>query len=170
MMRLLGAVLVVAGCGALGLDGVARLNGRVRDLGELAAGLDALQRELGWRLAPLPLALEAAAEASHGPASQFFSRCGRGVGQEDGRTFQQVWRGCLDAAQLRLAPGDRTLLERLGPVLGRYDGDSQRLALEDAAAGLRDLQGEASDDRRRLGRVYGVLGMTAGLFLAILLI
>ena len=47
MTRLLGAALVVAGCVSLGLCAVAWLDGRVRDLGELAAGLDALQRELG---------------------------------------------------------------------------------------------------------------------------
>ena len=86
------------------------------------------------------------------------------------QAFQQIWQNGLSTAPLRLAEEDKALLERLGPVLGRYDGDSQRLALEDAAAGLRSLQGEASDDRKRLGRVYGVLGMTAGLFLAILLI
>ena len=170
MMRLLGAILVIAGCGAFGLAGVARLDGRVRDLGELAAGLDSLQRELGWRLAPLPQALEAAAKAAHGPAAQFFAQCARTAGQANGRTFQEVWQDSLNAAPLRLAEGDKALLERLGPVLGRYDSDSQRLALEDAAAGLRSLQGEASDDRRRLGRVYGALGITAGLFLAILLI
>ena len=62
------------------------------------------------------------------------------------------------------------LLDRLGPVLGRYDGDSQRLALEEGAAGLRALQGEAADERNRLGRVYGVLGVTAGLFAAIVLL
>ena len=39
MIRLVGAALVVAGCGALGLRAAARLEGRVRDLGELAAGL-----------------------------------------------------------------------------------------------------------------------------------
>ena len=170
MTRLFGAILIVAGCGALGLAGVARLDGRVRDLGELAAGLDVLQRELGWRLTPLPPALETAAKASRGAAAQFFSQCGKGAGRGNGQAFQQVWRDCLNAAPLRLAAGDKALLERLGPVLGRYDGDSQRLALEDAAAGLRGLQGEASDDRRRLGRVYGVLGITVGLFLVILLI
>ena len=170
MMRLLGAVLVIAGCGGLGLAGVARLDGRVRDLGELAAGLDALQRELGWRLAPLPQALEAAAKAVHGPAEQFFAWCAREAGKPDGQAFQEIWNTALSAAPLRLGPEDKSLLDRLGPVLGRYDGDSQRLAREDAAAGLRSLQGEAADDRRRLGRVYGVLGMTAGLFLAIILL
>jgi len=170
MTRLLGAALVIAGCGALGLAGVRRLDCRVRDLGELAAGLDALQRELGWRLAPLPQALEAAAKAAHGPAAQFFSQCGEKAGQPDGQTFRQVWRDSLSAAPLCLTDGDKALLDRLGQVLGRYDGDSQCLALEETAADLRQLQGDAADDRRRLGRVYGVLGMTVGLFLAILLI
>lgn len=170
MMRMLGAALVVAGCGALGLAGVCRLDSRVRDLGELAAGLDVLQRELGWRLAPLPQALDGAARAAHGPAAQFFARCAQRAGEADGQPFQQVWRDSLASAPLRLAEGDKALLERLGPVLGRYDGDSQCLALEDTAAGLRTLQGEAADDRSRLGRVYGVLGMTAGLLLAIALL
>lgn len=170
MIRLVGAALVTAGCGALGLAGTARLDGRVRDLGELAAGLDALQRELGWRLAPLPDGLETAAGSVRGPAEQFFTECARRAGLPDGRAFQEVWREELDAAPLRLRPEDRVLVERLGPVLGRYDGDSQRRALEDAAAGLRALQETAADDRRRLGRVYGVLGVSAGLLLTIFLL
>lgn len=170
MMRLMGAALVVAGCGALGLRAAARLEGRVRDLGELAAGLDTLRRELGWRLSPLPDGLDAAGRALHGPAAEFFAQCARRARAPDGQAFQEVWRSELDAALLRLKPEDRVLLERLGPVLGRYDGDSQRLALEEGAAGLRALQGAAADERNRLGRVYGVLGVTAGLFLAILLI
>lgn len=170
MIRLVGAALVTAGCGALGLAGTARLDGRVRDLGELAAGLDALQRELGWRLAPLPDGLAEAAGSVRGPAEQFFTGCARGAGLPDGRAFQEVWREELDAAPLRLRPEDRVLVERLGPVLGRYDGDSQRRALEDAAAGLRALQETAADDRRRLGRVYGVLGVSAGLLLTIFLL
>lgn len=170
MTRLLGAVLVTAGCGSLGLCGVRRLDGRVRDLGELAAGLDVLQRELGWRLAPLPQALDAAAKAAHGPTAEFFAQCAQGARALEGRSFHQIWTEAAASGALRLAEEDRALLDRLGPVLGRYDGDSQKLALEDGAAGLRSLQGAAADDRRRLGRVYGVLGMTAGLFLAILLI
>ena len=46
-------------------DGVSlRYVDRVRDLGELAAGLDTLQRELGWRLSPLPQGLEMAARGT----------------------------------------------------------------------------------------------------------
>lgn len=169
MIRLMGAALLTAGCAALGLAGVARLEGRVRDLGALAAGLDAMERELGWRLAPLPDALETAGRAAGGGAARFFAQCA-GAAREGGRAFQELWRDSLEAAPLRLAEGDRALLRRLGQVLGRYDADSQRRALAEAAAELRALRAEAAEDRRRLGRVYGVLGVAGGLLLVILLI
>ena len=38
MIQLLGAALLVAGCGGLGMAAVSRLDGRVRDLRELSAG------------------------------------------------------------------------------------------------------------------------------------
>ncbi|MCI8915804.1 MAG: stage III sporulation protein AB [Oscillospiraceae bacterium] len=170
MRRLIGAALVTAGCAALGLGGAARLGGRVRDLGELAAGLDVLRRELGWRLAPLPEALELAARCVRGPAAAFFAQCAGGAGRLEGRAFQQVWQEGLEDGALRLREGDRAALARLGPVLGRYDSDSQLQALDRTAAGLRRLQEEAEDDRRRLGRVYAVLGVTAGLLAAITLL
>lgn len=54
MIKLMGAVLLAAGFGGIGLGAVGRLDGRVRDLRELSAGLETLQRELCWRLMPLP--------------------------------------------------------------------------------------------------------------------
>ena len=152
------------------MSAVSRLDGRVRDLRELSAGLDTLQRELGWRLAPLPNALETAAEGVHGRAARFFAFCAQGAGRLDGSPFQTLWRTGLAQCPLCLDREDRTLLEQLGPVLGRYDGDSQRQALERVLAELSRRRERAEEDRRRLGRVYGVLGVTAGLFLAILLI
>ena len=169
MIRLLGAALLTAGCGGLGLSAVSRLDSRVRDLRELSAGLEILRRELGWRLAPLPRALETAAGGTHGCAAQFFGFCARESGQLAGASFRALWSRGLEQCSLRLSREDRALLEQLGPVLGRYDGDSQRQAVENVLAGLSRRQAQAEDDRRRLGRVYGVLGVTAGLFLTLML-
>ena len=170
MIRLLGAVLLMAGCGGLGLSAVNRLDSRVRDLRELSAGLEILQRELGWRLAPLPEALEAAASGTHERAARFFAYCAQGSKQLAGTPFRTLWSRGLERSPLRLSREDRALLEQLGPVLGRYDGDSQRQAVENVLTGLYRQQAQAEDDRRRLGRVYGVLGLTAGLFLTLVLI
>ena len=170
MIRLLGAALLTAGCGGLGLSAVNRLDGRVQDLRELSAGLEILLRELGWRLAPLPKALEAAAAGVHGRAARFFAFCAEGAEQLAGTPFRSLWSRGLEQCPLRLGREDRALLEQLGPVLGRYDGDSQRLAVYNVLAALGRQQARAEDDRQRLGRVYGVLGVTAGLFLALMLV
>lgn len=170
MIRMAGVCLLTAGCGALGLGAVGRLDNRVRDLMELSAGLDILQRELSWRLSPLPGALETAAAGTHGRAARFFAYCAQGSASLDGTPFRALWAEGLARCPLGLDREDRALLEQLGPVLGRYDGDSQRQALEGVLAGLARRQELAAEDRRRLGRVYGVLGVTAGLFLTILLI
>lgn len=170
MIRLMGAALLAGGAAALGYLAVKHLDGRVRDLQELTAGIETLQRELGWRLAPLPEALSRAAESVKGRAAQFFRLCARGAEHLDGRTFQQIWRDAAEASQMRLERVDIDLLDQLGAVLGRYDGDSQRQALETAGVRLESQWSAAAEQRGRLGRVYGVLGLTAGLFLVILLI
>ena len=170
MIRIIGAALLMAGCGGLGLSAVKRLDSRVRDLRELSAGLEILQRELGWRLAPLPEALEAAAGGTHERAAGFFAYCAQGSKQLAGTPFRTLWSRGLERSPLRLSREDRALLEQLGPVLGRYDGDSQRQAVENVLTGLLRQQTQAEDDRRRLGRVYGVLGLTAGLFLTLMLV
>ena len=170
MIRFLGAALLMAGCGGLGLSAVNRLDSRVRDLRELSAGLEIFQRELGWRLAPLPEALEAAAVGTNGRAAQFFAFCARESRQLAGTPFRTLWSSGLERSPLRLSREDRALLEQLGPILGRYDGDSQRQAVENVLTGLSRQRDQAEDDRRRLGRVYGVLGVTAGLFLTLMLV
>ena len=170
MIRFLGAALLIAGCGGLGLSAVNRLDSRVRDLRELSAGLEILLRELGWRLAPLPEALEAASGGTHERAARFFDFCAQGSKQLAGTPFRTLWDNGLEHCPLRLSREDRALLEQLGPVLGRYDGESQRQAVENVLAGLSRQRVQAEDDRRRLGRVYGVLGLTAGLFLTLVLI
>ena len=170
MIRMVGAVLLAAGSCALGLSAVGHLEGRVRDLRDLVAGLEVMERELAWRLPPLPELLERAAQATGGHAAQFFRLCAQGAGHLNGRAFRQVWTQGEEASGLRLEGTDRLLLEQLGAVLGRYDGDSQRQALAGAGERLEQQRLQAQAQRQRLGRVYGTLGIAAGALLIILLV
>lgn len=169
MIRLLGAALLACGSAALGFGAVGRLDGRVDDLRGLMSGVELMERELGWNLSPLPQQLRRAAGETQGRPAQFFSLCAQGAEHLNGRPFHQVWREAAEACQMRLERTDLELLEGLGGVLGRYDGDSQRRALSAAAQRLEEQLAQAVEQRGRLGRVYGVLGLTAGAFLMILL-
>ena len=74
-------------------------------------------------------------------------------------------------AQLtELGEEGQAALAPLGDILGRYDGQAQR---EGTQAVRRTLERQAQrweDERRRQGRVYQVLGLSGGAFLAILLL
>lgn len=170
MMRLVGAACLACGAVALGLGAIAHLEGRVKDLRGLLAGLECVQRELAWKLAPLPDTLNLAAQQGSGTSRIFFSLCAQGAQRLQGRTFAQVWKQAMEASQLRLEPVDVELLEGLGHVLGQYDGESQRLALEHTREQLEGQLAQALEQRGRLGRVYGALGVTAGAVLMILFV
>ncbi|CUP11622.1 stage III sporulation protein SpoAB [Flavonifractor plautii] len=55
-------------------------------------------------------------------------------------------------------------------MLGRYDGDGQREALAHTRAELSRALEQAREAREKQGRMYQVLGITAGAFLVILLL
>ena len=103
------------------------------------------------------------------PAAGFFQRCAEGCARLDQVPFGESWRQAVDELEL-LSPDGRAALLPLGEVLGRYEADSQRQALEHARQALEREEQRAQEERRRLGRVYQALGLSGGAFLVILLL
>lgn len=170
MLRMIGTALLAGGSVLLGGCAVRHLNARVRELDDLIHGLHTMLRELEYRLAPLPELLMRAAEQTGGHVSDFFRLGAQGAEHLNGRTFQMVWRQTVEAGQLRLEQSDLDVLDHLGGVLGRYDGESQRQALRESIDRLEHNRQEAEDQSCRLGRVYRVLGLVGGAFILILMI
>lgn len=170
MIRVIGAGCLAAGSTLLGACAVRHLRNRVSDLVQLLEGLVVIRRELDYRLAPLPELLKQAAEQTEGRAALLFQLSAQGAEHLNGRTFHAVWTQAIEASQLRLEQPDLTILSQLGSVLGRYDGENQRQALELAQTKLEEQRRTAKEQSDRMGKVYSVLGLTAGAFLLILLI
>jgi stage III sporulation protein AB len=169
-MRLLGAVLLAGGTALLGVTGAHRTQWRVRDLRMLTDGLRMMLRELSYRLAPLPELLCSAEEESEGSVKYFFALCVQGANELDGRTFHSIWRQSMQDSRMCLASEEWHCLDSLGAVLGRYDSDNQIQALNIAISRLDELRVQAEEQCKRLGKLYSVLGLTAGAFLMILLV
>ena len=148
MLRLLGAVLLTGGAGALGFGAAARLNRRVHMLRLFTEALERMERELSFRLTSIPELFALLADHLSPPVGTFFARC----------------RGSL----FRL--GEEQFLETLGGTLGRYDSEGQTQALALARAQLEQCLEAAVSERARMGKVYGALGLAAGAFLVIVLL
>ena len=170
MIRLVGAALLTAGGAALGFGAVCHLERRVRDLNLLSVGLAVMRRELDHRMTALPELLALAVKETKHEVSDFFRLCSVGASHLNGRAFRDIWKQGLELVHLHMEAEDLAVVERLGSVLGRYDGENQRQALDEARDRLDEQRKLASEQRNRLGKVYGTLGLTAGVFLVILLI
>ena len=169
MWKLVGAVLVAAGSGWLGLSAASGLTRRLRAVQAMISGLELLERELWERGAALPELMAALSRRCTQPAADFFQQCAKGCARLDQVPFGESWRQAVDGLEL-LSPEARAALLPLGEVLGRYEADSQRQALEHARQALEREELRAEEERRRLGRVYQALGLSGGAFLVILLL
>lgn len=147
-----------------------RLVRRPRILRELMRALEQMEREIAFRLTPLPQLFAYLAQTYHGPVGDMFAQCAEGLNSLGTTPVTQIWRDALRKAELDLDERGLRALEELGEVLGQYDEQGLRMALERAGAELAAAAEEAELERERKGRMDQVLGLTAGAFLAILLI
>lgn len=169
MLRLAGAVLLAAGPAVIGFHAARRLARRPRLLRELAAALEQMEREISFRLTPLPELFVRLSQEYSGPVGALFSCCARDMDDLGQRSLSQIWRQALTEATLDLDSRGQRALEELGEVLGRYDGDGLRGALRQTCGELTAAAEEAERERERKGRMDQVLGLTTGALLVILL-
>lgn len=171
MLKLLGALLLIIGAASLGFGAAAQLTARVTGLRSLTAALEQMERELAFRLTPMPELLGRLAQQAQQPASMFFARCRENMNTLGERTLGEIWREALEQEpDLLLSREEHQVMRALGDVLGRYDGEEQRVALRAASADLGRYMKQAENERNRMGRVYGALGLGAGAMLVILLL
>ena len=170
MLKLLGAVLVIAGAGWCGLVAVGRLRRRVRTLEELRAGLVWLEEELTFRLSPLPGLLERLGRERPGAVGLFFQDVLEGLRRDPEEGLRQSWRQAMVRRLDSLKEEERQVLIEVGQTLGRFDAKTQGQTLTQAARRLDRIRTRAEEDVRRLGRVYTALSLAAGAAVVLVLV
>lgn len=168
-IRILGAVLVILGCGSVGFRIAAAWCREERVLRQLLSALDYMQCELQYRLTPLPDLCRLVGSASKGQLGSLFLDLGTEL--EDQITpavacsMARVLEQHGDLPQLTCQA-----LEQLGGNLGRFDLEGQLLGLEEIRNNCRERLVELNRDKPLRLRSYQTLGLCAGAALAILLI
>lgn len=170
MVKLLGAVLVAAGAAAIGYTAVERLRARTAALRALADALELMERELCFRLTPMPELFADLAGRVLPPVDQFFQQCAEGLDELPRHTLGELWQSAAAKSLSALHRSDLKVLLPLGAVLGRYSGEEQRQAIAQTADELRRTLLAAEGEQRQRGKVYGALSAAAGALLVILLL
>lgn len=166
MLKILGVLLVWGGCTLCGARACAALGRRVRMLEDIGQGLDVMERELALNATATPELLEQLSKAESGQGCGVFTLCRTEL--DKGNSFSAAWTAALENSGLTRQ--DRQVLSGLARLLGRYDAKGQVQVLSRLRA---DWDEHIAFVRRQAGSlrtVYGVLGVTAGGFVSLLLV
>ena len=166
-IKLIGAALIVAGCGGVGFSMAAAHRREEKSLRQLIRALDYMGCELQYRLTPLPELCRCAASESGGAVSQALLH----LAAELEAQIAPDAAACMNAAVSKtsgLPPRTRKNMQLLGVSLGQFDLQGQLTGLEAARKQCRRELDELSKDRDVRLRSYQTLGLCVGSALAIL--
>lgn len=168
-LKLIGAILVIFGCGGFGFKLAKAHMREERTLRQLVSALDYMECELQYHLTPLPMLCRQAAADSSGVICQVLLALALELEDQISPDVER----CMSAALSKVKDiPTLTLnaLSHLGRSLGRFDMDGQLTGLESVRQECRrDLDDLGKNKDVRL-RNYQTLGLCAGAALAILFI
>lgn len=166
-LKLIGAVLIIACCGAVGFSMAASHRREENGLRQLIGALDYMGCELQFHLTPLPQLCRNAAAQSGGAVSQTLLRLASELENQIAPDASSCMHAAV-AATPRLPQRVKKNLLSLGGSLGRFDLQGQLNGLEAARIQCRQELDELSKDRDVRLRSYQTLGLCVGSALAIL--
>ena len=167
--KIMGAILIVTGCGGFGFTLTATHRKEENGLRQLVSLLDYMQCELQYRLTPLPDLCRQVGNTDRNQISRFFGI----LADELDREVLADVQSCFHASMGQITPlptKTANALEILGNTLGRFDVEGQIRDLEGVREYCRvELKAMAENKENRL-RCYQTLSICAGAALAILFV
>lgn len=171
LLKLLGVVLVVSGSGCCGWYMAYGARMRIRILQELQQALLVLYGEIEYAAGDMAENMEKLGERME-YFSDFFCNISKRLNQRTGYSLYQIWKEEMKTLSCRakLEPEDITLLEELGRNLGNLDRQTQLHTLQVLNGRLQGVLQAAKEQYGNQAKVYRVLGITVGVFTAVLLL
>ncbi len=168
-LKILGAILIVSGCGAVGMMIASSHARQERLLRQLISVYDYMECELQYRLTPLPELCRNAAQQACGALQHFFLLLSTELEDQISPDVERcVTAAVTKSSDLPKLISDSLLL--LGTTLGRFDLDGQVRGLEAVRQECRQTLSGLSLNRTIRLRSYQTLGLCAGAALVILFI
>lgn len=167
-LKLIGAILVIAGCGGYGVIMAMNHRREVAALRQLTCVADKMICELEYRLTPLPELFHFASRQTKGVLCRYFSEFAKVMDEQVSPDIGD----CCTVALSRISglPGHTAAqLQALGQTLGRFDLTGQIRALEQCRESCQGQLEELEYQQPQRLRSYQTLGFCTGAALAILL-
>lgn len=172
LLKILGAILTVSSCSALGFYFSNELLIRLKQLRELKKYITILRGDIRYGGTPLPEAIGSLAVRSPGIFKPFLSNVSKQLYNSKGGTFSDIWGKSVwsDLKDSSLTEMDKENLVRFGENLGFLDREMQINTIDLYLNQLQDEINEQAVVVKERTKLYNVLGIMAGVFITIVMI
>ena len=166
-LRILGAVLIVAGCGSVGFLMAYHYRKEIHYLQQLSQILGAMICELDFRMTPLPQLIQNAVQTAGREMHRIFFKLSELLSKQEAEGAAVCMaQTLLDHPEL--PPKVIEILHMLGNNLGRFDLNGQLQGLQEVRSLCQSELEALEKDRNQRIRSYQTLSLCAGAALAIL--
>ena len=169
ILKIIGAVCVVAGCGGIGFRIAENHRIEEKNLRQLIGILDYMECELQYRLTPLPELCRQVSKEFAGQLGSVFYELSVEMDAQNSSDLEQCMCVVL-GKKIKLPPLTQEKLSLLGKTIGRFDMEGQVKGLEAVRQECRRQAESLSHNRDARLRSYQTLGLCAGAALAILFV
>lgn len=172
MLRVAGAVLLMAGCIGSGWSAKERLKKNLDDLYRIRQIFQMFQSEIAYSRAPLPEACMRIGNRLEEPYRSALLSVREEMLADHGKSFLDIWDRQIGICtrKLSLAEADKRLLLDFGSCVGYIDGKMQTQAVEQYIHKLDISIGRMEKDMTDKCKVIMSLSIMGGLLLAIILL
>ena len=170
-MRYIGILLMAGTLIAGGFAAAEQYRERAEVLGQLRQMVYYLKNQIMYANAPLPTALAETGTRFEGETAAFFHRTAGRMQREKAKEVSEIWREEAEKMFQRVSMGkqDRENLLALGRQLGLSDRSMQERTLLFYLEQTDESMAHFRQDLEARTKLFRCLGMTAGLFLMVLL-
>lgn len=168
-IKLIGAIMIVLGCGGYGFYMAASYKAEENALYRLITVLEYMQNELQYRLTPLPVLCKHASQETSGVIRTVFYHLYQELEAQNAPDVSRCMRTAIKKTS-RIPPITCHCLRLLGSSLGRFDLQGQLRGLDSVSKFCNSKAAELSNNKDVRIRSYQTLSLCAGAALAVLLI
>lgn len=171
-IKVIGVLLVIAGCSGMGLIKARTIDQRLSALKELKRLFMQLKAEIRCMATPLPEAIHRLASGAHAPFALFLKNLYENLYTLEPATFAQLWTDHVEQylKQSALTAADLHMIKEMGQSLGTLDLQMQLGTLDLYMERLDQSIIDLSNGMAAQKKLYSCMGIMGGIFIVILLI
>lgn len=169
IVKFLGAVLVIAGCGSVGFLFAATHKSEERALRSLLSAFDVMECELRCRLTPLPDLCRVASQSIRGQLARVFYNLADEMDRQIAPNVDLCMQTALSSVK-EMPKQAKGVLLSFGKMMGRFDIEGQLQGLQTIRTECRTLLENCVKNQDVRLRSYQTLALCAGAAIVILFI